>query len=1181
MYIKSMVLEGFKSYGKRIEINGFDREFNAITGFNGSGKSNILDAICFVLGITNLGQVRATSLQDLVYKSGQAGITKASVTITFDNENRTSSPMGYEHYEEITITRQVVIGGKNKYLINGTNAPNKKVQDLFCSVQLNVNNPHFLIMQGRITKVLNMKPIEILSMIEEAAGTRMYENKKQQALKMIEKKDSKLTAINEILKEEIGPKITKLKEERTQFVEFQRIERELEHCRRVFLAWQYVNAVESSRKAEENFENAKLQIKLKMQSIASGEEEIQNIENDIIKIREKIDAEKGSKLQGLEKELQDAEKKQFKISAEVNSNKENFKAAEKTFKQLQIDISDDENMLIVKTNEFKKVGELFQKLKEMDQTDSKAVLAAQEKFQKISSGLLANDEGENATLEQQLINAKQNFIKAETEYKQCEMSLKHNKEQLNKKHKDMKSTENEYKKDYKDLENKEKELKNLENELKKINYMDGTKEKFQGQRDAIKKDIVVLQDRKDQFESKHHRVRFQYKDPEPGFDRNRVKGLVCSLLTVKDKSAAYALEVAAGGKLYNVIVDTENTSKKILQNGQLQQRVTIIPLNKISGRTMDQATIDLAQKLVGKDKVQPALSLVAFPEQIKPAMSWIFGQIFICKDMETAKTIAFHERIMKKCVTMEGDSFDPSGTLSGGAAVKGGSILLKLDELNEIKNMLKLKQQELLQIDNELKSICTVAEKYVNMKQKYDLWNYEISVVKQRMEQTTHHKIKAEVEALVSTINTITEKMKEAKINQQESEKRVKLLEVQLKDSTNIREKQLKDAEKDLERLKKKAEESRKEWQKREQESETLELEIAELKKTIESGKEQVLAAKERLNLLTDEGNKLQEELIQAQSITNKRQMIVKEQKEIIQQKNKDLNKFMTKKEDIIKQIAETELDVKRLNHEINTTKSNAADCKRKLTELMSKYDWIEQDEMYFGKEGGMYDFEANKPDEMAHKIRQLESFREKLSRNINARAMSLLDKEEERYNEMLKRKKIVENDKKKIIVTIQHLDEKKKEALLKAWEQVNKDFGSIFSSLLPGANAKLQPPENQSVTDGLEVKIGFSGIWKESLSELSGGQRSLVALSLILAMLLFKPAPLYILDEVDAALDLSHTENIGAMLKKHFKHSQFIVVSLKDGMFNNANVLFTTRFVDGMSTITRNDRTKKSKNKK
>lgn len=152
----------------------------------------------------------------------------------------------------------------------------------------------------------------------------------------------------------------------------------------------------------------------------------------------------------------------------------------------------------------------------------------------------------------------------------------------------------------------------------------------------------------------------------------------------------------------------------------------------------------------------------------------------------------------------------------------------------------------------------------------------------------------------------------------------------------------------------------------------------------------------------------------------------------------------------------------------------------------------------------------------------------------------------------------------------IDELDIKKTQALQTTWIKVNRDFGSIFSMLLPGTQAKLEPPEGQAVTDGLEVKVAFNGVWKDSLTELSGGQRSLLALSLILALLLFKPAPMYILDEVDAALDLSHTQNIGLMLRTHFSSSQFIVVSLKEGMFNNANVIFRTRFVDGVSAVTR-----------
>jgi structural maintenance of chromosome 2 len=149
------------------------------------------------------------------------------------------------------------------------------------------------------------------------------------------------------------------------------------------------------------------------------------------------------------------------------------------------------------------------------------------------------------------------------------------------------------------------------------------------------------------------------------------------------------------------------------------------------------------------------------------------------------------------------------------------------------------------------------------------------------------------------------------------------------------------------------------------------------------------------------------------------------------------------------------------------------------------------------------------------------------------------------------------------------------------------RDFGGIFAELLPGNFAKLQPPEGQDLMQGLEVKVQLGSVWKQSLTELSGGQRfvllmdvrlqhitaenrSLIALSLIMALLQFKPAPMYILDEIDAALDLSHTQHIGQLFRTRFKGSQFIVVSLKEGLFTNANVLFRARFRDGTSIVER-----------
>ncbi len=142
----------------------------------------------------------------------------------------------------VFVQQQVVIGGRNKYLINGHAARANQIQTLFQSVQLNVNNPHFLIMQGKITQVLNMKPPEILSMIEEAAGTRMFETKKQTALKTIEKKDTKLEEINRVLQEEIIPTIERLRQDRNTFMRWTNNKSEREHLLHFVIAYNYTQS---------------------------------------------------------------------------------------------------------------------------------------------------------------------------------------------------------------------------------------------------------------------------------------------------------------------------------------------------------------------------------------------------------------------------------------------------------------------------------------------------------------------------------------------------------------------------------------------------------------------------------------------------------------------------------------------------------------------------------------------------------------------------------------------------------------------------------------------------------------------------------------------------------------------------------------------------------------------------
>ena len=261
----------------------------------------------------------------------------------------------------------------------------------------------------------------------------------------------------------------------------------------------------------------------------------------------------------------------------------------------------------------------------------------------------------------------------------------------------------------------------------------------------------------------------------------------------------------------------------------------------------------------------------------------------------------------------------------------------------------------------------------------------------------------------------------------------------------------------------------------------------------------------------------------------------------------------------------------------------------------------MEAERHQFNNPGTEYDFEKREPSalqkEFVSKMARLQALSKRVNKKVSlsscgaptlagrigasshlmrrsghvpAQVLTMLETAEQEYADLMSKKDIVVKDKEKIEAVITELAQKKVEALQKTWAKVNADFGSIFATLLPGAQAKLEPQEGCFVEEGLIVKVGFGNVWKQSLLELSGGQRSLIALSLVLSLLRFKPAPVYILDEVDAALDLSHTQNIGKMIKAHFKQSQFLVVSLKEGMFNNANVIFRTKFVDNVSCVTR-----------
>ncbi|XP_042470536.1 structural maintenance of chromosomes protein 2-1-like [Zingiber officinale] len=1168
MHIKEICLEGFKSYATRTVVSGFDPFFNAITGLNGSGKSNILDSICFVLGITNLQQVRASNLQELVYKQGQAGITKATVSIVFDNSDRSRSPLGYEDSSEITVTRQIVVGGRNKYLINGHLAQPSRVQTLFHSVQLNVNNPHFLIMQGRITKVLNMKPPEILSMLEEAAGTRMYEMKKESALKTLEKKQSKVDEIDKLLDQEILPALEKLRKERMQYMQWVNGNAELDVLKRFCIAYEFVQAEKIQNSASHEMDRVKRGI-VELDEVTNRLKlEIQEMENTISSLIADKEAKVGGEMKDLSKKVDTLSRDLVKETSAMTNLEESLRTENMAAEKISLNIEEIKRSIAEKDSAVRKSEDDAADLKKKVENLHNELEESERECEGVLAGKSSGDD--EKCLEDQLRDAKAAVGDVESELKQLKTKILHSENELKEKKGQLLAKCGEAATVENELNNRKKDLEAIRSAIGSISFEEGQMEALQKDQSAQLEAIQKLKDEIRILSGQLANIQFTYRDPVRNFDRSKVKGVVAELIKVKDASAMTALEVAGGGKLFNVVVDSENTGKQLLQFGELRRRVTIIPLNKIQTHIVPQRVQQAAARLVGEGNAQLALLLVGYDDDVKNAIAYVFGSTFVCQSTDAAKEVAFNREINTPSVTLEGDIFQPSGLLTGGSRRGGGELLKQLNTLAEAESQLNIHKRRLEEIEKKIAALMPLQKEFMQLKSQLELKSYDLSLFESRAQQNEHHKLGELVKKIEQELQEAKITIKEKQLQYKNSVLAVSTLEKSIKENGNQRETRLKNLDKKIKSLKSDMQSAQKQLKVHESEKEKIIMEKETIVQELVMLESQFVSSETQINTLTKDLDERKSKVCSIKMDYDQAESKLNESRSNLRECDTHITRMTADQQKLQQKLSDSAVERKKMENEVKRMELEQKDCSLKVDKLLEKHGWIAAEKQLFGKSGTDYDFSARDPSKSREELEKLQAEQSGLEKRVNKKVMAMFEKAEDEYNDLISKKNIIENDKSKIKKVIEELDEKKKETLKVTWVKVNKDFGSIFSTLLPGTMAKLEPPEGCNFLDGLEVRVAFGTVWKQSLSELSGGQRSLLALSLILALLLFKPAPIYILDEVDAALDLSHTQNIGRMIKAHFPHSQFMVVSLKEGMFNNANVLFRTKFVDGVSTVTR-----------
>jgi structural maintenance of chromosome 2 len=872
-----------------------------------------------------------------------------------------------------------MLGGKTKYTINGRTVNQADVQNFFHSVQLNVNNPHFLIMQGRITKVLNMKPPEILSMIEEASGTRMYETKKEASLKILAKKQTKIDEIDQCMREEIAPALDKLHDERASYATWQANQIELDRLERFVVACQYKEAQEKIERCEDDKRALESNIQSKEDQKSRKEEDADRIAKQIKDLENQRAAETEGELQALKKEEAEVSKQLVKYTTlasnqkdNLSTERENLTAATSQLEALTKSI-DKKEVELAESNEL-----VRQKESESNEAEA-AAIKAREMYQNAFAGIATEENTSVLSIPEQVATWEKKAREAQSMLQQGELHVAHTKEYL----KELKATLKSQKASY-DIASKEAAVlqAKVEDMNKRIaavsqGFNPKTQKQLAERSATLKTSINQLRDNVDRLTASiEAKLKFDYADPERGFNRSRVKGLVARLVRVNDHRAATALEIAAGAKLYQVVVDTEQTGKLLLQKGQLKRRVTILPLNKLSSRCTDPARVTAAKSIASSmhGSAFLALELVGYEAEVQRAMEHTFGSTIICDTSDVAKTIAFDRNVRNRTVTFDGDTYDPSGTLTGGSKNSLGKLLVQIDELSQASQELSSQEAELSSVSKQLAAFDENDASIRDLRSQLELSEQAYKLCQAKLNSSSYAMTQQEIDGLEAKLLTYQSDADAHKQAHRKANEELHALQNMEKNAKKSREATLKEMETTMKNRLKSSNQLKANLTSIKSRRDIVEAELEAFIQEKAMLTEQITALEISSNRAADEHENLAKQLAK---LTEKYEVAKKsladKQKEL-NENSKEIKALSNQREAMLEEAKELGLEVRKLKHKVDQWGKDYAAAEKTMRNLTKEYAWIEKEKQFFGVVGSDYDFEARDVNASHHRYKQLKT---------------------------------------------------------------------------------------------------------------------------------------------------------------------------------------------------------------
>ena len=1155
MYLKRLELKGFKSFPNKTDII-FKEGVTAIVGPNGSGKSNVSDAVRWVLGEQSIKSLRGEKLEDVIFAGAdkQKPMNFCEVALTIDNSDNKLNV----DYSEVTIKRRAYRNGESQFYLNNKSCRLKDIKEILLDTGIGKDG-YSIIEQGKVDEILSNNPVNRRKVFDEACGISKYRYKKNESERNLKNTKENLTRINDIyveIENQIKPlynqqvkarKYLDLSEQLKKIEvnnyirEIQKIENQLKEINSQYEA--LIKELDNTDKSKIDFEQSSKEINTQIEEVDKSIEKASEYINSIKSVIDKKDYEINLLNQSREnssKKIQRNIEELEKINKSSKENKENLGKLYKEKENNEKNINELKSQLniFIEKNEINK--NKIETLNEKIETLKDDIIELLNEKQDVSNKLTTlnankdNIDQRNESIESEIKEINDKVKEKEVLLEDLKEKINNKKEKLN----DFKEKINNY---YERLNSLKEENHNLSNKMQNNNY--SLKE--------YTSKLNVYIDMENHYEGFNRGVKEVLKNK----NLKGIYGALGQVVTVEGKYEK-AIEAALGAYMQNIITADENSAKaaiNYLKHNKIG-RVTFLPMNIIKSKKIN--NIQSKTPFVGI-----ASDLISYDEKYRDILENILGRTIVIDNIDQGIKFARETGHKYKVVTLDGDILNPGGSLTGGSLKTSGNILSRKRLINEFNEKINNTKAENIALEEKVLSI---EKELVDCTENIKQYEEEVIVLDKKLifNYSSYSRYEEEVNSLKSSMKKLETEKENLGSNLNYTMEKKSILENQIKDIDNNHA----ENKETIENLNKELNKENEIYENEKSKFDSINLQLTKDKEILKSQNADIERIKAYLNELSnkisliDKENKDEEseikEIDEKIIIENREKENLKTQ---LNDNNKNLENKKIARENLKQKLDENNVKLKDIDKQFMELKESIFKVESRIEKLESNK---EANNFKLFEDYNLTYLQAIelRDDEIEINKKILDTLKKDIKSlgNVNVDSIEEYKEIKERYDFYSEQKEDLQKSIDAIEEIIKDLEEHMKIQFKEEFAKINENFKYVYNRLFGGGEGNLTILDQANILESdIEITAKPPGKKMKNLSLLSGGEKALTAISILFAILLAKPTPFCILDEIEAPLDDSNIARFGTFLKELTSKTQFIAVTHRRGTMEAADYIY------------------------